>query len=622
MPSALLPANRAVVDSLIFTIALIGALGIGAQWAAWRLQLPSVVLLAVAGILAGPATGLVEPQADFGELFRPIISLAVAVILFEGGLTLNLGEIRHTSMAVRRMVTIGAPLGWILGTLAAHYVAGLSWQTSAVFGGILVVTGPTVIIPLLRAARLKRNVGAVLRWEGIVNDPIGALFAVIAYEVVAATVHAESAGRLLLEMIAGAIAAVLLGALIGWAVVQTFRRGWVPEFLKSPLLLAAVLVGFVAADMAVEETGLLTVTVMGLVIGNSRLASLEEIRRFKEYMTVVLVSGVFVLLTATITTDTLEALDWRAFTFLAVVLVVVRPVTVFVSTIGSGLSWKERTFIGWIAPRGVVAVAVSGLFGAELVELGYADGEEMIAITFLVVFATIVLHGFSFRWLARRLDLVSAVAPGVLIVGASPWAVRLAGKLKELEIPAMIADASWNRLRRARMAGVESYFGDILGEAAEHGVDFNQFEYILSATDDDAYNALVVANFGPTIGRGHVLLLSRNEDREYAPGLKGEAVLAGLDFWDVVERSRSGWDFVAPKVTDEAGLEEIAAGRDGEFFPILVKRESGRIAFFTDTKRPSVEPGDIVVGFGKPLPTAAEKKRDREPKRPVTEPPA
>ena len=598
------------MDSIVFKIALIGFLGIAAQWAAWRFRLPSVVLLAIAGIAAGPVTGLLEPAVDFGDLFRPLIAVAVAVILFEGGLTLNLNEIRHTSVAVRRMVLVGAPLGWILGTLAAHFIAGVNWQTSVVFGGILVVTGPTVIIPLLRAARLKRNVASVLRWEGIINDPIGALFAVVAYEIVAATAHSQSEGRLLLEMLGGAIGAIALGGLLGWAVVQMFRRGWAPEFLKAPLLLAAVLAGYAAANLVIEETGLLTVTVMGLIIGNSRLASLEEIRRFKEYMTVVLVSGVFILLTATITLDTIRALDWRAFAFLGALLFVVRPVTVMLATIRAGLSIKERILVGWIAPRGVVAVAVSGLFGVALVDLGYLDGEEMIALTFLVVFATIVLHGFSLRWLAQRFGLVSAISPGLLIVGASPWAVLLAGKLRELEVPVMIADASWNRLKRARMAGIETYFGDVLTESAEHGIDFNQFEYIFAATDDDAYNALILVNFGPTIGRGHVVVLSSNVDKgDYMPGLRGEAALAGLDFWDIVDRSKSGWSFVSPKITAEAGLEEIAAARDGEFVPILLRNDNGRIVFFTSSRTPKGEPGDVIIGFGKPMPTAAAKKQ-------------
>ena len=575
-----------MVDSIVFKIALIGLLGIGAQWTAWRFRLPSVVLLAAAGILVGPVTGLLDPAVDFGHLFRPLVSVAVAVILFEGGLTLNLRELRHSGVAVRRMVVIGAPLGWALGTAAAHYIAGLSWEASAVFGGILVVTGPTVIIPLLRAARLKPNVGSVLRWEGIINDPIGAMFAVVAYEVVAATAHAESAGQLLVQMALGGIAVVALGVALGFAVVQIFRRGWVPEFLKSPLLIAAVLIGYAAANFLVEEAGLLSVTAMGLVIGNSRLVSLEEIRRFKEYMTVVLVSGVFILLTATITIDTVRALDWRAFAFLGALLFLVRPAAVMLSTFGSGLALKERIFVAWIAPRGVVAVAVTGLFGTALVDLGFMDGNQMVALAFLVVFATIILHGFSLRWLARRFDLISAVSPGVLIVGASPWAISLAKKLKELDIPVMIADPSWNRLRRARMQGIDSFLGDILSESAEHGIDFNQFEYIFAATDDDAYNSLVLATFGPTIGCGHVVVLSTFHDKEdYAPGLRGESVLAGFDFWDVVDRTKDGWSFVAPRITEEAGLDQITETRGGDFTPLLLRRENGRIGFSPVAKR-------------------------------------
>ena len=283
-------------------------------------------------------------------------------------------------------------------------------------------------------------------------------------------------------------------------------------------------------------------------------------------MTVVLVSGVFILLTATITVDSIRALDWRAFAFLAALLFVVRPATVMLSTIGSGLALKERALVSWIAPRGVVAVAVSGLFGAALVDLGFVDGEEMVALAFLVVFATIVLHGFSLRWLAQRLDLVSAVSPGVLIVGASPWAILLAAKLKELEIPAIIADPSWHRLRRARMQGVDTFFGDVLTETAEEGIDFNRFDYIFAATDDDAYNSLVLATFGPTIGRGHVVVLHTDGSKEdYAPELRGEAVIAGFGFWDIVDRSREGWSFVAPRVTEEASLDEIAEARGGRF---------------------------------------------------------
>ncbi len=611
------------MESIVFKIAMIGALGIGAQWIAWRFRLPSVVLLALAGILVGPATGLLDPHADFGDLFQPAIAIAVAIILFEGGLTLNFHEIRQTSVAIRRMILIGAPASWALGAAAAHYVAGLPWATATIFGGILVVTGPTVIMPLLRNARLKPRVASVLRWEGIINDPIGALFAVFAYEVLVAT-HERSNGTLILELVALAGAAVVIGTAIGLAIVQSFRRGWVPEFLKSPMLLATVLLSYEAANSFLDEGGLLAVTAMGIVIGNSRLASLDEIRRFKEYMTVLLVSAVFILLTATITADTIRLLDWRSFAFLALLLFGVRPVTVWLTTFGSGLSLKERAFVAWIAPRGVVAVAVAGLFGATLTAQGYDGGEELVALTFLVVFATILLHGFSLPFVARRLDLISADQPGVLIVGASPWATAFAGKLAELEIPVMIADASWNRLTRARMAGIRTYRGDILSEAAEHTIDLNEFDTMLAVTDDDAYNALILANFGPEIGRSKVLTLRPAQEKKgpgYTPAFRGEAILDDIGFWEIVDRARAGWIFVAPKLGEERNLDDIIASHDGGFIPLLLRRQSGRIAFFTDNQKPNGEAGDIVVGFGKATPSPTERRHGHaEAAQPGAEP--
>ncbi len=598
------------MESIVFKIALIGGLGIGAQWIAWRFRLPSVVLLALAGILIGPVTGLLDPHADFGDLFQPAIAIAVAIILFEGGLTLNFHEIRQTSVAIRRMILVGGPLSWALGTAAAHYIAGLPWETATIFGGILVVTGPTVIMPLLRNARLKPRVASVLRWEGIINDPIGALFAVFAYEVFVAT-HQRSDSLLILELFGLAFSAAAIGVAVGFAVVEAFRRGWVPEFLKSPLLLATVLLSYEAANSFLDEGGLLAVTAMGVVIGNSRLASLDEIRRFKEYMTVLLVSAVFILLTATITGSTLALLDWRSFAFLAALLVIVRPLTVFLTTFGSGLTLKERTFVAWIAPRGVVAVAVAGLFGAKLTAQGFAGGEELVALTFLVVFATILMHGFSLPFVARRLDLVSAEKPGVLFVGASPWATALAGKLAELEVPVMIADASWNRLSRARMAGLRTYRGDILSEAAEHTIDLNEFDAMLAVTDDDAYNALVVADFGPELGRSKVLTLKPNQESKgggYTPAFRGEAIFDDIGFWEIVDRARVGWTFVAPKIGEERGLEEIIAGHGGDFIPVMLRRQSGRISFFTDANKPSGEPGDVVVGFGKATPSPTERE--------------
>lgn len=219
-------------------IALIGVMGMGAQWLAWRLRLPAIVLLLLAGVLAGPATGFVNPTEDFGTIYRPLVSLAVAIILFEGGLTLNFKEISETSTAVRRIIIIGGPMVWVMTALSAHYIGGLSWPTAVVLGAILVVTGPTVITPLLRQAQLAARPASLLKWEAIVNDPIGALFAVVAFEVILVLIGQHQGGGLAYVVAAAFVVAVAGGYLAARAIHWAFVRGVVPEFLKAPILLA------------------------------------------------------------------------------------------------------------------------------------------------------------------------------------------------------------------------------------------------------------------------------------------------------------------------------------------------------------------------------------------------
>ncbi|MEM9642990.1 MAG: cation:proton antiporter, partial [Pseudomonadota bacterium] len=244
----------------VVLFALIGVLGIGAQWLAWRLQMPAIVLILGAGLLAGPVTGLLDPAEGFGDLLRPIVAVAVAVILFEGGLTLNFAELRETRPAIRRLVFVGAPLGWLLAALAIHYGAGLSWQSSAVFGGILVVTGPTVITPLLRQARLKSRPASILRWEAIVNDPVGALCAVLAFEVVAALAGASTLLKAAEHFVLGLTVAAIAGYAAGRGIAFAFRRGQVPEYMKVPVLFGAVLAIYASTDALLHESGLLAVT--------------------------------------------------------------------------------------------------------------------------------------------------------------------------------------------------------------------------------------------------------------------------------------------------------------------------------------------------------------------------
>lgn len=593
-------------------MALIGALGVTAQWLAWRLQWPAIVLMSAAGLIVGPLAALtlgapiIDPAVDFGDLLRPVIALAVAVILFEGGLALQFSELRTATKAVRRLVLVGAPVGMAFGTLAARYAAGLPWDIAALFGGLLVVTGPTVILPMLRQAKLPGRPAAILKWEGIVNDPVGALLAVLVYEVIVYTADGrgwmEAATWIVFAAGVGAALGIGVGVFIAWA----FRQGHVPEYLKAPVLLGAVLASFVAADAVAHETGLLAVTALGVTIANARLASIEEVRRFKETVAVVLVSAVFVVLTATLTPELLAAMDLRVLAFVAVMLFLVRPATVFIATSGAGLTWQERVLVGWIAPRGIVAVAVAGFFAAELVDMGRPEAASLVPLTFAMVFATVILHGFTIKPLAERLGLAHSGDEGVLIVGASPWSLGLAKGLKDIGVPVMLADTNWRRLRRARLDGLDTFFGEVLSEAADHRLDHARFGTLIAATSNDAYNALVCVEFAPELGRNRVWQLSgatgeaaKDEAQAIAFTARGRTLARRGRGFDLFSNNWwNGWRFRVTTLSEEYDLERFLADRGEAPDLFAEKRPDGRLTLLGSGSEPRGGVGVKILWFG------------------------
>ncbi|WP_340240983.1 cation:proton antiporter [Sulfitobacter pontiacus] len=547
----------------VTAIALVGAIGVGSQWIAWRLRMPAIVLMLVAGILIGPVLGIFDPARDIGPLMGPMISIAVAIILFEGGLSLNFHTLQDAVGGVRRLVYIGAPLGWLMSALSLHYVAGLSWSSSAVFGGIMIVTGPTVIAPLLRTARLSRRPATLLQWEAILNDPIGALAAVLAFEVVIALNTATTASEAMLELFIGAAVATAAGVAAGIGLSRAFKRGWVPEYMKVPVLFALLLGVFAASDAVLHESGLLAVTIMGIVIANSKLPSYEEMRRFKEHATVLLVSGVFILLAAGLDVEALGNLNWRAAAFVAVVVLVARPVTVFISLIGSGIPFREKLLVALTGPRGVVLVAVAGLFGERLLSLGFEDAALIAPLAFALVAVTVVVNGFTLAPFARLLGLTGADTPGVVIIGGSDWTTQLAEVLKKAKIPVLMTDPNFIRLRKARAAGIDTFSGDILSEAAEQRVELVSYATLIAATDNDAYNTLVTTDLAPEFGRENVFQVMREKSessRHQLPRTLGGRPL-GLEATHAELRDliAQGWRFRSTRLSEEFTLEDWRA---------------------------------------------------------------
>ncbi len=595
-------------QALVF--ALIGIFGIGAQWIAWRTGWPAIALMLAAGVIAGPVTGLIDPRLTFGELLEPMVSIAVALILFEGGLSLNFRELRKTDGAVTRLVLLGAPIGWVLGALACYYVAGLVWPVAVLFAGILIVTGPTVVIPLLRQSNVAARPRAILKWEAIVNDPVGALAGVVTYEYLRRVGEGGTLAAVVLALLAAALVAGLIGWLAARAIGWAFPRGYVPEYLKAPVLLVSVIGIFVLSNLIQRETGLLAVTVMGIAMANMRLDSLRDIHPFKENVTVLLISGVFVLLSASLDLSVLRQFEWRFAAFLLALLFLVRPATVLLSLAFSPVPWNERLLIAWIAPRGIVAIAISGLFALRLDRLGYADGSILVTLSFAIVVATIIAHGFSIKTVARLLKVMGPSDRGLLIVGATPFSLSLADQLRQLDVPVMIADNSWQRLAPARQSGISTYHGEILAEATEDRLDLTQFQVLAAASDNEAYNALVCNEFAPEVGRDNVYQLgdaSDDEDPRALPeSLRGRALFdSGLGVEDILTREAEGWTFRKTRISEQFAFEDAKADLPDGADMLLLLRKGGALRFFTHASRPTPQPGDTILSYVPPSTPAA-----------------
>ncbi|MGX0879681.1 NhaP-type Na+/H+ or K+/H+ antiporter [Roseovarius sp. MBR-154] len=586
--------------SPVEAIALVGVLGVGAQWVAWRLRLPSIVLMLLAGLLVGPVFGWFIPDRDLGDIYKPLISVAVAIILFEGGLTLEFHRLGDGRNAVRRLVYVGAPLGWLLASVAMGLTMGLPWQVATVFGGVLVVTGPTVIAPMLRQARLRRAPAQLLQWEAIINDPIGVLIAVLALEIVLVFQGGLSAGRAAWVLVSGIGFAALVGVLAGFATARMFQRGLTPEYMKVPVLFVLVIAVFAMTDALLHESGLLAVTLMGMVLANAKLASHSELHRFKEHAALLLVSGVFILMSASLDFSSLAALNWQAALFVVVVILVVRPAQVLLPLLGTATPWRERLLVASTGPRGVVMVAVSGLFGDKLVGAGLPEGALLAPLAFVLVLGTVILHGFTLAPIARLLGLSGGERPGVLIVGGSRFSTALAQALEEIDVAPLIADPNHRNILRARHEGLAVFHGDILGEAAEHHVELIGYDVLLAASENDAYNTLVATDLGQELGRARVWQVQRAKEtlsrHALPPQLGGQALVGKPSYGDLQRRIDADWRLRGVTLQERDGLEAWREQYpDAEILGYVSTR--GEFAFLNPEEELKTDQAKAIVTF-------------------------
>lgn len=584
---------------LLIGVAVIFVFGVGAQWISSRLRIPSILLLLILGFVAGPVTGLVRPDEMFGDMFFIIVPLAVAVVLFEGGTSLSISEVTGHGAVVRRLISIGVLVTWGLAAGAAVTILGLEPGIAVLLGAVVVVSGPTVVGPLLRSVRPSRNVRTVLNWEGILIDPVGATLAVIVFDILLA------GGGSLRGGLGAAVSTVGVGLLVGLigagVMVLLLKRYLIPDHLQPSATLMFVVAAFVASDLLRPESGLLAVTLMGIALANQTFVSVEHIIEFKETLRDLLIAGLFIVLAARLEIEDILAVGWRETLFLAVLVFVARPLAVFISTIGSELTLSERLFVSWVAPRGIVAAAVASVFAIELEEAGIADAGRLVPLTFFVIIGTVALYSLTARFAGKLLEVVEEDAGGLVIVGANPVARELAKTVAATGVDVHLVATNHSELTKARMEGLSAFRASVLDddEQDETGPD----DIVLLATPNDEFNALAAIRAIESRDRSQVYQLAPSIGSERVASRLQARILVSADFsfTEVSEQMLGGAVFRTTELTDRFRFAEFTEKHGPSVTPIFVIEGRSVVAVFSADTTPSPTPGQTVVSLMVPV---------------------
>lgn len=587
------------------SIAIIGLTALFCQWLAWKARLPAILFLLLAGLLMGPLTGWLDPDALFGDLLFPLVSLAVAVILFEGSLTLNFEELGSLSTTVRRMITVTAPVTWAVIAVATHYLFGLSWEISILFGALMVVTGPTVVTPLLRSVRPSVKVANVLRWEGIVIDPIGALLVVVVYEFIVSQTQAQAFSQSLLLFLEIILVGLVIGAAAGYALGKILVRQWIPEYLHNLATLSLVFGVFTFCNHLAHESGLLGVTVMGMLLGNMRGVQIHNILNFKENLTILFISGLFILLAARLPTEQLYSIFALAPPLLLLVIqFVARPLGVAMATLGSNTSWRERILISWIAPRGIVAAAISALFALQLSEQGFAEAELLLPLTFAVILGTVVFQSATSRPLALWLKIAEPEPRGVLILGANSVARTIGQALKQKELPVLLCDSNWENIRAARMAGLETFYGNPVSEYASQRLELAGMGKLLAMAPMRDMNAVACMHYQREFGTDNVYAIRTSseqqlsEKHQLASRLVGQSLFArDLTYAKLASMIANGAEIRSTRLTEEFTLEDFLKNKKTETALLFAISERGLLIPYTSDEGPEPKSGWTLLSL-------------------------
>lgn len=588
-------------EQVLIGLASIATLGFLAQWAAWRLGIPSILLLLLTGLVAGPITGFLHPNELFGTMLVPLVSLSVAVILFEGGLSLRLRELRSVGQVFGRLATVGVLITWLVSTAAARGLLGMDLGLAALLGSILVVTGPTVIGPLLRHIRPSGPAASILKWEGIVIDPVGAILGVLVLRAVLAGETTDAPVEFLKTFVVG----LLLGLAGAGFLIIPLRRYAIPDWLHNAASLAAVASVFTLGELLESESGLLGVTLMGIILANQRGVVIKHIVAFKENLRTLLISALFIVLAARLKVDDLVGLGWESLLFVVVLIVVARPAAVLAAALGSNLDRRQRIFLAWMAPRGIVAASVSSVFALRLQQANYPGADRLVPLTFLVIIGTVAFYGLTAAAVARRLGLSQPNPQGILLVGAHDWARELGKVLKEQGCSVLLADTNWTNLAAARMKGLGVYYGSVHSEHALDELDLSEMGRLVAITSNDEVNSLACLRFVELFDRREVYQLSPGESAEgrreaVAAEQRGRFLFGkDLSFHKLTESFEAGATIKATKLTPEFDLTAFQKANPAGV-PLVLIKDKGHVEMATLDRPLGPKPGHTLIWLAAP----------------------
>lgn len=602
--------------STVLLLASIGVLSLFCQWLAWRVRMPAILFLLAGGIAAGPFFGFLVPEAVFGELLFPVISLAVAIILFEGSLTLRLAEIRGHGKMVRNLIPVGSIVTCIIGTLSVRWLLDVSWPVALLFGAISIVTGPTVIAPLLRSVRPKSNLANILRWEGIIIDPVGALLAVLVFEGIISWGQGNVFGHSLYIFGKTLMVGFLIGAIAGYLNGLVLRKHLVPQYLHNAGTLTFMLGVYALSNEIAHESGLLTVTVMGIWMANMKQVPIESILEFKESLSVLLISALFIILAARVEFSAIAELGWGLALVLAILMLVARPLSIFLSAIGTKLNWREKLFLSWIAPRGIVAAAVSALFAFQLQKLGYESAGTLVPLVFMLIIATVTLQSLTARPVAKMLKVDEPAEYGFLVLGANPVARMIGLALKKSGVPVTLADTNWENVRQARMENLQTYFGNPVSEHASTHLDLTGIGNLLVISPYKHMNSLATYHFLDWFGNHSVFSLAEGDQDQKARHQTAEKIqmtrglFGGVSYAKLASLASQDYTVRTTQLSDEFSYDDFLNQFQRQALVLFVFDSKGHVMPVMDMETLKPEKDWMLISLVPPQARKERKERD------------